>query len=262
MGIEDESKWGTDEIEDSWGPPLPPPPAEMPPPPPPVSEVNFSRTKGASLPPPMPAPTPAPSSGEQTLAMPPQNPAPSSSVPKQPSLFSRILSEVDIKSIYCKVTSGKFVISSILILGFLMLILSESYANSANFTNAPDEPDTIDSSDYDLDNNGLNSSELENYTDALDQYDGDLDVYLNQLEEHNDLMNTYTGKSIFWSNVSSAFIVGGLVCLTFIPKAVDMSNSVRITLVIGTLYMLGGLLGYDLPGVDAAIGLGFGGTNP
>ena len=122
-----------------------------------------------------------------------------------------------------------------------------------------DAPDTIDSADFDIDNNGLNSSESDNYADALRQYSDDVDEYLNQLDEHNDLMNTYTGKSVFWSNISSAFIVGGLVCLTFSTKAVEMSNAIRLTLVIGTIYMLAGMLGYDMPGVDAAVGFGFGG---
>ena len=103
------------------------------------------------------------------------------------------------------------------------------------------------------------SSESDNYATALRQYSDDVDEYLDQLDQHNDLMNTYTGKSIFWSNISSAFIVGGLVCLTFFSKAVEMSNSVRLTLVIGTIYMLAGMLGYDMPGVDAAVGFGFGG---
>ena len=266
MGIDDDSKWDTDGIEDSWGPPIPPPPTEMPPPPPPVGDVSLSRSKGAAPPPPMPAPVPA------TVSVPEQQPVvpvattppasvpgPAPQVPKGPSIFSRILNEIEIKSIFEKLTSAKVVISTIIVLGFLMLILSESYANSANYTNAPDAPDTVDSNDFDLDNNGLNTSETENYTNALDQYSDDVDKYLDQLDEHNDLMNTYTGKSIFWGNISSAFIVGGLVCLTFVPKAVEMSNSVRLTLVIGTIYMLAGMLGYDMPGVDAAIGFGFGG---
>ena len=133
-------------------------------------------------------------------------------------------------------------------MGSEMCIRDRSYANSANYTNAPDAPS---SSDFDLDNDGLNTSETESYTAALEQYADDLD-------EYNDRMNTYTGKAIFWGNVSSAFIVGGLVGLTFIPKALEMSNGVRITLLIGTIYMLGGMMGFDLPGVDAAIGFGFG----
>ena len=85
-----------------------------------------------------------------------------------------------------------------------------------------------------------------------------MDEYIDQLDAHNDLMNTYTGRAIFWGTISSALIVGGLVCLTFLPNAVEMSNSVRLTLLIGTIYMLAGMLGYNMPGVDAAIGFGFG----
>ena len=261
MSIEDGSKWGSDGLDDSWGPPIPPPPAEMPPPPPPVADTNFSRTKGATSPPPMPPPAAVPQS-IATVAVEP-SPMPtmqqSQQLPKGPSIFSKMFNEIDIKSIFDKVTSAKVIISTIIVLGFLMLILSESYANSANYTNAPDAPDTIDSADFDIDNNGLNASESDNYTNALRQYSDDVDEYLDQLDQHNDLMNTYTGKSIFWSNISSAFIVGGLVCLTFSTKAVEMSNAVRLTLVIGTVYMLAGMLGYDMPGVDAAVGFGFGG---
>ena len=263
MGVDDDSKWDANGIEDSWGPPIPPPPAEMPPPPPPVVDANISRSKGAALPPPMATPPPASQPVVPVVESSPPAVAPVSEpiqkVPKGPSKISIFLNEIDIKSIYDKATSAKFLISLIICLGFLMLILSESYANSANYTNAPDAPDTIDSADFDIDNNGLNSSESDNYLNALNLYSDDVDEYQDQLDTHNDLMNTYTGKSIFWGNISSAFIVGGLVCLTFVPKAVEMSNSVRITLLIGTIYMLGGLMGYDLPGVDAAIGFGFGG---
>ena len=263
MGVDDDSKWDANGIEDSWGPPIPPPPAEMPPPPPPVVDSNISRSKGSALPPPMPTPPPASQPVVPVVESSPSAVAPVSEpiqkVPKGPSKISLFLNEIDIKSIYEKATSAKVLISTIIGLGFLMLILSESYANSANYTNAPDAPDTIDSADFDIDNNGLNSSESDNYFNALDQYSDDVDEYQDQLDAHNDLMNTYSGKSIFWGNISSAFIVGGLVCLTFVPKAVEMSNSVRLTLLIGTIYMLGGLMGYDLPGVDAAIGLGFGG---
>ena len=41
MGIEDDSRWGADGLEDSWGPPIPPPPAEQPPPPPPLGESTL-----------------------------------------------------------------------------------------------------------------------------------------------------------------------------------------------------------------------------
>ena len=164
----------------------------------------------------------------------------------------------DLKPIFEKITAPRVFISLIISLGFLALIFSSSYATSADYTNAPDAPEIITSSDFDLDNNGLNSSENENYTDALLQYADDLDEYIDQLDAHNDLMNTYTGRSIFWGTISSTLIVGGLVCLTFVPNAVEMSNSVRLTLLIGTIYMLAGMLGYNMPGVDAAIGFGFG----
>ena len=69
----------------------------------------------------------------------------------------------------------------------------------------------------------------------------------------------YEGKSILWRNIGPGFIVAGLVCLTFQSKSFEMSNSVKLTLLIGTMYMVANLLGYDMPGVDAAVGFGFGG---
>jgi hypothetical protein len=217
---------------------IPPPPAELPPPPP-------SRPKSAA-PPPMGSPNtlpPGPSIAEPAVAPPIQ------SQPKGPSFFSKIQSKIDLNRIFSTTVSSKTIIITMVSLGFLMLIVSESYANSANYSNAPDAPTT---SDFDIDNDGLSTGESENYTAALQQYSDDLD-------EHLDRMNTHAGNAIFWGNIGSAFIVGGLVGLTFSSKAVEMSNSVRLTLLIGTIYMLAGMLGYDMPGVDAAIGFGFGG---
>ena len=226
-------------------PTIPPPPNELPPPPPSRPKSSGSLPPLATPNPPPPQNSPAPVPVDPIVnQLPQQIPA----QPKGPSIFTKIMNEINLKGIYKTMTSAKVIITTIISLGFLMLVLSESYANAALYTNAPDAPS---SSDFDLDNNGLNTAETENYTAALEQYADDLD-------EHNDRMNTYAGNAIFWGNVSSAFIVGGLVGLTFIPKAIEMSNGVRITLLIGTIYMLGGMMGYDLPGVDAAIGFGFG----
>ncbi|RAH12342.1 MAG: hypothetical protein DBX05_07125 [Candidatus Poseidoniales archaeon] len=226
-------------------PTIPPPPNEMPPPPP------VSRPKSAAPPPPLEAPSTTPNSPMPAPVEPVVNPAPQPipSQPKGPSIFTKIFNGIDFEGMRKTMTSSKAIITVLISLGFLMLILSEAYSNSANYTNAPDIPT---SSDFDLDDDGLSSAESENYTNALEEYADDLD-------EHNDRMNDHTGKAIFWGNVSSAFIVGGLVGLAFSPKAVEMSNAVRLTLLIGTIYMLGGMMGYELPGVDAAVGFGFGG---
>ncbi len=240
MGTED--PWGESEpsADMNYDPTtvIPPPPAELPPPPP-------SRPKSAD-PLPMSSPNPpppGPSVAESTITPPVQT------QPKGPSFFSKIKDKINLTELFSTTVSSKTIIATVICLGFLMFIISESYANSANYSNAPDVPL---SSDFDLDNNGLNTAESENYTAALQQYAVDLDVY-------NDKVNSHTGNSIFWGNVSSAFIVGGLVGLTFSSKAVEMSNAVRLTLLIGTIYMLGGMMGYELPGVDAAVGFGFGG---
>ena len=70
-----------------------------------------------------------------------------------------------------------------------------------------------------LDDDGLSNAESENYNNALDKYDDDLD-------EYNDKVQDHTGKTIFWMNVGSVFIVGGLVGLAINSKDGEMSNSV------------------------------------
>jgi hypothetical protein len=152
------------------------------------------------------------------------------------------------------------IIGIIIGVGFLMLIFSESYNYSATYTIAPEAPAQPVSSDFDLDGSGsLNLSENGYYEFALDLYNDAYAVYSNDLKYHNDLMTIYAGKAIFYGNIAPGFIVAGLVCMTFQSKAYEMSNSIRLTLLIGTIYMVANMLGYDMPGVNAAIGLGFGG---
>ena len=152
----------------------------------------------------------------------------------------------------------KALIVTIVGLGFWMLILSESFSYMKDYSPEPEAPDAVSSSDYDTDNNGLNASEEENYTAAVEKYNDAYDVWQDDMEDHNDLMKEYEGKSILWRNIGPGFIVAGLVCLTFQSKSFEMSNSVKLTLLIGTMYMVANLLGYDMPGVDAAVGFGFG----
>ena len=127
-----------------------------------------------------------------------------------------------------------------------------------NYTPPPDSPDAPDSSDYDTDDNGLNDTEMENYTAAVDTYYDAVDRWNDDMEDHNKQMTAYAGKSILWRNLGPGFIVAGLICLTFQSKSFEMSNSIRLTLLIGTMYLVANLLGYDMPGVDAAVGFGFG----
>ncbi|MDP6333802.1 MAG: hypothetical protein QF479_04125, partial [Candidatus Poseidoniaceae archaeon] len=48
----------------------------------------------------------------------------------------------DLKRIFEKITAPRVFISLIISLGFLALIISSSYATSADYTNAPDAPKT------------------------------------------------------------------------------------------------------------------------
>ena len=149
-------------------------------------------------------------------------------------------------------------IAMIMGLGFLMMIMSEQYTYSSNHTDAPEAPDTISSSDFDADNDGLNTTEQEAYQAALERYDEKFKDYQDEVEDYNILMLKYEGKATFWMNIAPGFIVAGLVCLTFQSKGVEMTNSIRLTLLIGTLYMVANLLGYNMPGVAGDVSFGFG----
>ena len=150
-------------------------------------------------------------------------------------------------------------IAMIMALGFLMMIMSEQYTYSSNHTPAPEAPDTVQTSDFDGDENGnLNTTEQEAYQAAVERYNQKYQNYLDDLEDHNFLMLAYEGKATFWSNIAPGFIVAGLVCLTFASKQVEMTNSIRLTLLIGTMYMVANLLGYNMPGVAGDVSFGFG----
>ena len=223
---------------------IPPPPNELPPPP-------VSRPKSTAPPPPQAAaniiPNSPPAPLEESVApMAISTPQPVQSQPKNPSFPIREILE----KICTPITSSKGIVTVLISLGFLMMILSAAYSNSALWSNPPDVPE---SSDFDPDDDGLSNSESENYNNALDKYDDDLD-------EYNDKVRDHSGKTIFWMNVGSVFIVGGLVGLAINSKDGEMSNSVRLILLIGAIYLLGGMLGYQLPlSGDSAIALDFGG---
>ena len=217
-------------------PTIPPPPNELPPPP-------VSRPKSSAPPPPQGASniipnSPPPPSSEYVEPVVNSMPQP---VPNQSKEMSFPIREI-LEKIYC----SRFTV--LLSLGFFMLIIAAAYSNSAEWSNPPDMPV---SSDFDLDDDGLSNAESRNYNDALDQYSDDLD-------EYNDKVRDHTGKTLFWASVGSAFIVGGLIGLAI--SQVEMSNPVRVVLLIGAIYMLGGLLGYQLPLTGASeLALDFGG---
>lgn len=150
---------------------------------------------------------------------------------------------------------ARSIIGIIIGVGFLMLIFSELYDYSATYTSAPEPPtDSPVQSDFDVDGGGLNSTEMENYSYFADVFNDAYAVYLDDLKNHNDLMIIYAGDAIFYGNIAPIFIVAGLVCMTFQSKAYEMSNSIRLILLIGTIYMVANLLGYDMPGVNFEIG--------
>ena len=92
----------------------------------------------------------------------------------------------------------------------------------------------------------------------ISDYDS-IDVYNDDLREYEQLMNMISSFDYFLSNSGTIFIVGGLVCLTFQSDIFEMPNSIRMVLLIGTLYMLANLLGFQMPFLSSAIQLGISG---
>ena len=225
-------------------PAIPPPPNELPPPP-------VSRPKSAAPAPPQAATniihnSPPASMPESVAPVGISAPQP---VQYQPKGASFPIGEI-MEKIYSSITSPKRIVVVLISLGFLMMILSAAYSNSALWSDPPDVPD---SSDFDLDDDGLSNAESENYNNALDKYDDDLDDY-------NDKVRDHTGKTIFWMSVGSVFIVGGLAGFAISSKEGEMPNSVRLILLIGVIYLIGGMLGLQLPLTgDSALALDLGG---
>ncbi|MBJ23753.1 MAG: hypothetical protein CMB64_03700 [Euryarchaeota archaeon] len=132
-----------------------------------------------------------------------------------------------------------------ILIGFIMMIMSAGYAHSATYTEGPDIPDQ---DDYDVDNNGLEAGEIENFTVDFEKYE-DLQ------EQHLKDRNQDTGNSIYWATIGPGFIILGLLVFCLNDNSKEMSNSLRITMMIGTLYLLSNML-FDGSAINFIAGIG------
>ena len=132
-----------------------------------------------------------------------------------------------------------------ILIGFIMLIMSAGYAHSAAYTEGPIQPDQ---NDYDVDANGLEAGEIENFTK-------DFEVYEDLQQQHLKDRNQDTGNAVYWSAVGPGFIVLGLLVFCLNDNSKEMSNSLRITMMIGTLYLLSNML-FDGSAINFIAGIG------
>tara|TARA_B100000945_G_C20424842_1_gene619893 strand:- start:2916 stop:3512 length:597 start_codon:yes stop_codon:yes gene_type:complete len=132
-----------------------------------------------------------------------------------------------------------------ILLGFIMMIMSAGYAHSATYTEGPDAPDQ---DDYDVDDNGLEPGEIENFTK-------DYDVYEDLQEQYLKDRNQDAGNAAYWAAIGPGFIILGLLVFCLNDNSKEMSNSLRITMMIGTLYLLSNML-FDGSAINLIAGIG------
>jgi len=132
-----------------------------------------------------------------------------------------------------------------ILIGFIMMIMSAGYAHSATYTEGPTAPDQ---NDFDVDDNGLEAGEIENFTVAFEAYQ-DLET------QHQKDRTQDAGSAIYWATVGPGFIVLGLLVFCLNDNSKEMSNSLRITMMIGTLYLLSNML-FDGSAINFIAGIG------
>ena len=132
-----------------------------------------------------------------------------------------------------------------ILIGFIMMIMSAGYAHSATYTEGPTAPDQ---NDYDVDDNGLEAGEIENFT-------ADYEVYEDIQSQHLKDRNQDAGNAVYWASVGPGFIVLGLLVFCLNDNSKEMSNSLRITMMIGTLYLLSNML-FDGSAINFIAGIG------
>ena len=132
-----------------------------------------------------------------------------------------------------------------ILIGFIMMIMSAGYAHSAAYTEGPTAPDQ---NDYDVDDNGLEAGEIENFTK-------DYDVYEDLQTQHLKDRSQDEGNAVYWASVGPGFIVLGLLVFCLNDNSKEMSNSLRITMMIGTLYLLSNML-FEGSAINFIAGIG------
>ena len=132
-----------------------------------------------------------------------------------------------------------------ILIGFIMIIMSAGYSHSATYTEGPIIPDQ---NDYDVDKNGLEPGEIENFT-------VDFEKYQDLQEQHLKDRNQDTGNAVYWASVGPGFIILGLLVFCLNDNSKEMPNSLRITMMIGTLYLLSNML-FDGGAINFIAGIG------
>ena len=132
-----------------------------------------------------------------------------------------------------------------ILIGFIMMIMSAGYAHSAAYTEGPTAPDQ---NDYDVDDNGLEAGEIENFSK-------DYDVYEDLQTQHLKDRSQDEGNAVYWASVGPGFIVLGLLVFCLNDNSKEMSNSLRTTMVIGTLYLPSNML-FDGSAINFIAGIG------
>ena len=132
-----------------------------------------------------------------------------------------------------------------ILIGFIMMVMSAGYSHSASYTEGPVVPDQ---NDYDTDKNGLEPGEIENFTK-------DFEIYQDLQEKHLKDRNQDTGNAVYWASIGPGFIILGLLVFCLNDNSKEMSNSLRITMMIGTLYLLSNML-FDGGAINFIAGIG------
>ena len=134
--------------------------------------------------------------------------------------------------------------------GFLLLVFSEIYEYSAEYSRAPEVPDQ---DDYDLNDDGfLNATETVPYDSAVDAYEDELREF--QSDRLGD-----QGKSILFSDIGPLMLCLGLLLFAVGKGTTEMPKSVRIIIVIFAFLFFMETIGTGQNlGVGTDFNLGFG----
>ena len=134
--------------------------------------------------------------------------------------------------------------------GFLLLVFSEIYEYSAEYSRGPEAPEQ---DDYDFNKDGfLNETEMVAYDSAVDAYQDELREF--QSDRLGD-----TGKSILLSDIGPLMLCLGLLLLAVGRGTSEMPKSMRIIIVIFAFLFFMETIGTGQNlGVGTDFNLGFG----
>jgi hypothetical protein len=84
-----------------------------------------------------------------------------------------------------------------------------------------------------------------------------MEIYYDDVVEHNKLMNKYEGKAILFGKIGPGLVCLGLIYLNFQDASKEMPKGLRMALLICTFYLLVNFLGYGA-GVNGGLNFGAG----